>query len=112
MDSAELGLLKNMLEAAGIRCELRNEQLSQTLPAAPFNIELWVEHDDDFGRAKELCESWFHPKFVSLRGWTCSKCGQQLNGEFDSCWSCGTKREILAQLSSGSDEENPRGFAD
>lgn len=49
-ESAELGLLKNMLEEAGIRCALRNEQLSQALPAGPFNVELWVESD-----AEQIC---------------------------------------------------------
>ena len=63
MDSTELGLLKNMLEQAGIRCGLRNEQLSQGLPTTPFNVELWVESDNDFQRARDLCECeyWFHP---------------------------------------------------
>ena len=62
MDRTELGLLKNMLEQAGIRCGLRNEQLSQRLPAAPSNVELWVERDNDFQSARDLCECeyWFH----------------------------------------------------
>lgn len=62
MDRTELALLKNMLEQAGIRCGLRNDQLSQRLPAAPFNVVLWVESDNDFQRARDLCECeyWFH----------------------------------------------------
>lgn len=54
--TAELELLKNMLEEAGIPCALRNEQLSQAFPATPFNVELWVANDDDFPRAQELCQ--------------------------------------------------------
>jgi len=63
MDSIELGLLKNMLEQAGIRCSLRNERLSQALPTTPFNVELWIQSDNDFQRARDLCECeyWFHP---------------------------------------------------
>ena len=55
MNSTELGLLKNVMEEAGIRCALRNEQLSEALPGAPFNVELWVESYEDFQRAQELC---------------------------------------------------------
>jgi hypothetical protein len=25
--------------------------------------------------------------------WTCPKCGEKVEGQFDSCWSCGTKRD-------------------
>jgi hypothetical protein len=53
-----------MLDEAGIRCALRNEQLSQALPAAPFNVELWVENDEDFQKAQDLCEAWLHPRLA------------------------------------------------
>ena len=73
MESAELGLLKNMLEEAGIRCALRNEQLSQALPEAPFNVELWVESDDDFrGReysghlANYYSKRWIGPPAICM----------------------------------------------
>jgi hypothetical protein len=92
-NSAELELLKNMLEEAGIRCALRNEQLSQALPAAPFNVELWVDDDKDFQKAQDLCEAWFHPPPGATGTWACAKCGQRLGGQFDSCWKCGAKRE-------------------
>ena len=97
-DSAELGLLKNMLGEAGIRCALRNEQLSLALPAMPFNVELWVEDDADFPRAQGLCEAWGHPPPVATGTWTCARCRQRLRGQFDSCWKCGTKRETTAKL--------------
>jgi hypothetical protein len=50
-ESAELGLLKNMLEETGIKCTWKNQQLFQTLPIGPFNVELWVMNDDKFPRA-------------------------------------------------------------
>lgn len=46
-ESAELELLKNVLEEGGIHCVLKNEELAQALPITPFNIELWVLNDDD-----------------------------------------------------------------
>ena len=97
-ESAELGLLKNMLEGVGIRCTLRNEQLSQALPVAPFNVELWIENDEDFERAQHLCMTWFHPAPDATGSWACAKCGQGLSSQFDSCWACGAKRETAARL--------------
>lgn len=112
-DSAELGLLKNMLDEAGIRCALRNEQLSQALPAVPFNVELWLEEDDDFQKAQDLCEAWFNPPPGATGAWTCAHCGQRLKEQFDSCWKCGTKREAPAQFNKeGEDDENISRFVD
>lgn len=98
MDRAELGLLKNMLEEAGIRCGLRNEQLFQALPTALFNVELWVESDNDFQRAQDLCEFWFRPALDARGSWTCAKCGHRHGGQFDSCWRCGAKRKTTGEL--------------
>jgi len=113
IDSAEVGLLKNMLEETGIRCALRNEQLSQALPEAPFNVELWVENDDDFQRAQELCKAWFDPLAGTTSTWTCGKCGQRLGGQFDSCWKCGAKRETTTKLNNeGEKDENISRFVD
>ena len=91
-DSAELGLLKHMLEEAGIRCVVRNEQISQTIPSAPFNVELWVENDEDFQKAHDLYKSWCQPPPDATGSWICAKCGERLKSQFDSCWKCGTKR--------------------
>jgi hypothetical protein len=112
-ESPELDLLKNMLEEAGIRCALRNEQLSQALPAMPFDVELWVENDEDFQKAKDFCEAWFHPAPGATGSWTCAKCGQHLRGQFDSCWNCGTKREATFNLNNEKEkDENTGRFVD
>jgi hypothetical protein len=108
-ESAELELIKNMLEGAGIPCALRNEQLSQALPASPFNAELWVANDEDFPRAQELCQAWLHPPSGATSTWVCAKCGQRLMGQFDSCWRCGTKRETTANSHAGEADEKTSG---
>jgi len=105
-DSAELGLLKSILEDAGIRCAVRNEQMSQTLPAAPFNAELWVENDEDFQRAHDLYETWHHPQQGATGAWVCPGCGERLNLQFDSCWKCGTHRAAAANLNQQGEAEN------
>ena len=99
-ETAELQLLKSQLEQSGIRCELRNEQLSQALPATPFNVELWVANDDDLPRAQELCQAWLHPPPGATGTWVCAQCGQRLGSQFDSCWKCGAARQMTTKSKS------------
>ena len=63
-DSAKVGLLRSRLETSGIPCEIRNECLSQALPGAPFDPELWVLHDKDYREASELLAIWQSPPSV------------------------------------------------
>ncbi len=112
-ETAELELLKNMLKEAGIPCEFRNEQLSQALPATPFNIELWVSNDIDFPRAEALCQGWLHPPGGEKGSWECAQCGQRLRSQFDSCWKCGAARQTGRTIKSkGADDENNGRFVD
>jgi hypothetical protein len=55
-DSAQMGLVRSVLEAAEIPSEVRNESVSQAIPSAPFASELWV-HDEDFEEATRLLAS-------------------------------------------------------
>jgi hypothetical protein len=56
----EVGLLKCVLEDAGIACEVRNESTHSTLPGAAFQPELWVLEDADYAKARELLDGWQH----------------------------------------------------
>ncbi len=60
-DSAAIGLLRSRLESAGITCELRNEFLTQAMPGAPFDSELWVLDDEDYRDATEFLAAWRRP---------------------------------------------------
>ncbi len=54
MDSAAVGLAQSKLEAAGVLCEVRNDAVSQAIPAMPFATELWVVRDEDYDEARQL----------------------------------------------------------
>ena len=95
-DSTELGLLKNMMQKAGIRCVERNEQMAQTIPSAPFQAELWVENEADYPAAIAFLEGWQRPTNAAGASWTCSRCGETLEGQFSKCWKCGTKRDAAS----------------
>jgi len=92
LDSTELSLFKNMMDRADIPCVLRNEQFSHTLPLLPFEAELWVLNDGDFSRARDLVASWRHPVAATAATWTCSTCGEKMEGQFSACWKCGGRK--------------------
>ena len=95
-DSAELGLFKDMLQKAGIRCVEINEHMAQTIPSAPFQAELWVENEADYPMAVAILEEWQRPSKAAGACWTCSRCGEKLGSQFSECWKCGTKRDAPA----------------
>jgi len=92
-DSAAVGLMRNMLQHAGIRCVELNEQMAQIIPSPPFEAELWVENESDYTEAIALKEQWLHPAPAEHASWTCSRCHEELGGQFGKCWKCGTRRE-------------------
>ena len=53
----EIGLVRGLLEQAGIECLTKNEQLAGALGEIPFlecEPELWVLHDEDLPRAQQI----------------------------------------------------------
>lgn len=86
-------LWQRMLEAAGIRCEVRNRYLGGAvgeLPADQAAPQIWLVDPRDEPRARLLLDEWQRP--ASLPDWTCSRCGERIEGQFFQCWSCGATR--------------------
>ncbi len=94
-DSAELELLKNMLENAGLVSEVRNKNVSRTIPGPAFYEELWVA-DEDYAKASDLIASWQKPLEPGAAAWTCGACGERIEAQFSSCWKCGAQRPSSA----------------
>jgi hypothetical protein len=92
-DSVEAGLVKGMLDQAGIASEIRNDDLYENFPGAPFHPELWILNDDDLPRASELLAAWRRPSTPASGPWICPRCGAGMEAEFIACWKCGTVRE-------------------
>ena len=82
---------RNLLEAEGIRAEVRNEFLSSAmgeLPPAECQAELWVRADD----APHALEILRRPA-PSGPDWTCAGCGETSGPQFTECWKCGAARK-------------------
>jgi predicted RNA-binding Zn-ribbon protein involved in translation (DUF1610 family) len=94
-ESSEVYMLKNLLDNEEIPCLIRNEHLSiaagelspqECLPA------LWVLNDSDYPRACEVVEAWRSSPVETDSEWICPDCGETIEGQFSSCWKCGTQR--------------------
>lgn len=87
----EVAHLRNVLEAAGIACFVRNEGLSSVIGEIPFVEcwpELWVVRNGDALRARGLIDEARKADPVRGPDWRCSTCGEMVEGQFDACWRC------------------------
>lgn len=83
---------RNLLEAEGIRAEVRNERLSSAmgeLPPAECQVEVWVLEPRDAARAERLLREGVR---VSGPPWRCAACGEPMEPQFTQCWRCGAPR--------------------
>ena len=80
---------RNILTAAGIESELRNQYLAGALGDLPMLEtwpQLWVEDALESAALRALEEAGRAP---SGAPWTCGQCGEQLEPQFTTCWRCG-----------------------
>lgn len=95
LDTLEIHHLKNVLEAEGIRCFLRNELLARLAGEIPFTecaLELHLRDEADRWRAERILEDWRRSRPVASEPWICPGCGEKLEGQFTTCWQCGRLR--------------------
>jgi len=81
------------LRAAGIRCEVRNTALSGAMGEIPFlecAPQVWLFDERDEARASELLRQLRQP--VTGTPWRCTRCGEESEPQFGSCWKCGAAR--------------------
>ena len=94
LNRIEVYHLRNLMEAEGIPCFVRNEALSQLAGEIPFiecSLQLWLRRGDDELRAKKVLWD-FHHGPAHTEPWYCP-CGEWLEGQFTVCWRCGMIRK-------------------
>jgi hypothetical protein len=74
-------------------------------PATAEQIRRWLVEGRVNGQTRvqrEGSTEWQHleelPEFVAVPAtgrWTCSKCGEKIEAQFDSCWKCLTPRQSV-----------------
>ena len=90
------GHIHSLLEANGINCHLRNMNLSSGIGELPINEcwpEVWVNDEADYNLAEEIITAILN-KTDNNTSWKCS-CGEIVEGQFDTCWSCGNTNTDL-----------------
>ncbi|HVQ37086.1 MAG TPA: DUF2007 domain-containing protein [Pyrinomonadaceae bacterium] len=95
IDGANIEMLKALLEEADIRCMIRNEYLSSAMGEVPFleaSPELWILKDEDYLRARSTLDTWRATRIEAGAPWACAQCGENIEGQFTSCWQCGNER--------------------
>jgi Putative prokaryotic signal transducing protein len=83
---------KNLLQSEGIDAFLRNEHLGSIVGEIPFQEvwpELWISNDLDYDRALQLIDAQNLLDESPAESWRCSNCGEDNEGQFAACWSCG-----------------------
>jgi hypothetical protein len=87
----EVAHLRNVLEAAGIPCFVRNEGLAGVIGEIPYVEcwpELWVVRNGDALRARGLLDEARQATPPAAPDWRCERCGEVVEGQFESCWRC------------------------
>ena len=89
------GYLKSLLDDDGIECFIKNQFLTGGRGDLPLNEcwpELWITDDDLYSRAMTILSTATPgPDRAIMPGWQC-ECGEQLEGQFETCWNCGSTR--------------------
>ena len=95
LNIVEMHHLKNLLQAEGIHCHIKNEHLVRLAGEVPFTecaLQLVLEQDKDFEQAERIVREMSRPPRRAGPAWQCGRCGQSIEGQFTACWSCRTER--------------------
>jgi hypothetical protein len=95
LNLVEVHHLKNLLQSAGIRCRIRNEDLVRLAGEVPFpecSLQLVPEREEDYPAAKRLLTEFLRPQLRPVEPWCCPDCGETIEGQFTACWKCGGTR--------------------
>ena len=97
-DLAEAHFVKGLLEQVQIAAIVQGGPLQAVLGEIPVTPEslpsVWVR-EDDLDRANSIIQEMKQggPAATHAQAsWTCPKCGEVLEGQFTTCWNCGTEQ--------------------
>jgi hypothetical protein len=87
--------LKNLLQSAGIRCRISNEDLVRLAGEVPFPecaMHVLVECEEDYAVAQTILEEFLRPRSGARKCWVCCNCSETIEEQFTACWKCGHNR--------------------
>jgi hypothetical protein len=103
-DSTEAEFVKGLLEAEEITAVVQGSALEAARGDIPFTDaslpSVWV-NEPDVERAAQIVEEFRRGGPASVlpqTAWKCPKCGEMLEGQFTTCWKCGTEKPVDESL--------------
>jgi hypothetical protein len=97
-DSTEAEFVRGLLEAEEIQAIVQGSALEAARGDIPFSANslpsVWV-NEPDVERASKIVEEFRRGGPAATQSqiaWICPKCGEKLEGQFTTCWKCGTEK--------------------
>ncbi len=89
-DSSKVGLYNGILKDSGIHTVVRNWHGSNIVevPIPEFFPNICVLSKEDYEKSVEILKDYENSDSSGLEAWTCSQCGEIIDGGFSECWSC------------------------
>lgn len=89
-------LVCGYLESQGIKAIVRGEYLASGIGELPADLcKVWIANDTQFDQADALLQAFLRGDAARMHAherWRCAQCSEELEGQFTTCWSCGTVR--------------------
>jgi len=83
-------VVRGALESRGIETQVRGESLWGVRGELPVSADtvpsVWVSDVDEEAALKLIARR--RLSLAALAPWVCSRCGEEIEGQFDSCWRC------------------------
>ena len=95
-DVSETMLVRDALVRHGVEATIQNEYSGNSvIPAFRPPAEVWIQHDGDYKKAREIVVSAISTLDTVANGksWVCSGCGEESPQSFDVCWNCGQEND-------------------
>jgi hypothetical protein len=94
--ATEAHLVRGYLESHGVTAIVRGEYLAGGIGELPADLcKVWVVNDNDYARADDLLRQFLRGEAArehAHEGWQCTNCHEDIEGQFTTCWNCGTVR--------------------
>jgi len=94
--AAEAHLICGLLQSCGIAAVVRGEWLAGGFGELPVDgCAVWVTDDRQLDEADRLLMDFLDGRIAAAAigdGWQCPGCGESCEGQFTSCWRCGSER--------------------
>ena len=95
----EAHLIRGMLEAEGVRALVKGDQLYGAYGELPVLPTVWIFDPAADTEANRLVGEFLRGTPAQRHRherWTCTGCGETLEGQFTDCWNCGEPRPASA----------------